>query len=102
MSYYSIRPLAEQELDDYVAYIAKDNIDAALRLYEAAEETYEQLAEFPKIGEYYPSTNPLLFNVRYFPITGFKNYLVFYQCRENHVEIIRVINKSKNIRQILG
>ena len=101
MSLYTIRPIAEQELDDYATHIAKDNIDAALRLYDAAEETYKNLSEFPEIGESYPSSNPLLFNIRFFPVKGFKNYLVFYQPLDNHIEIVRIINKSRNIKHIL-
>ena len=101
MSLYTIRPIAEQELDDYTAYIAKDNIDAALRLYDAAEETYRNLARFPEMGESYQSSNPLLLNIKFFPIKGFKNYLVFYQPAGDHIEIVRVINKSRNIRNIL-
>ena len=101
MSLYTIRPIAEQELDNYVSHIAKDNLDAGLRLYDAAEETYKNLAAFPAMGESYPSSNPLLFNVRFFPINGFRNYYVFYQPVDKHIEIIRVISKSMDIENIL-
>jgi len=98
---YTISPVAEQELDEYALYIAKDNLDAALRIYDAAEETYRNLAEFPEMGETYNSSNKLLSHVRFFPIKGFSNYLVFYQRIDKKIEIIRVLNKSKHIRNIL-
>ena len=101
MSLYTIRPIAEKELDGYALYIAKDNLNASLRLYEAAEETYQNLAMFPEMGEIYFSHNPLLSEIQFFPIKGFKKYLVFYQVTPNGIEIIRIINKSRNIKNIL-
>ncbi len=101
MSLYTILPIAEQDLDNCATHIAKDNLDAALRLYEAAEETYQNLAEFPDMGEIYPSSNNLLLDIHFFPIKGFRRYLVFYQSTSGGIEIIRVISKSRNIRNIL-
>lgn len=101
MATYTIRPIAEQELDQYAQHIAEDNLSAGLRLYDAAEETYHNLADFPNMGEKYISSNPLLANVHYFPIKGFKNYFVFYQPSDNGIEIIRIINRSRNIKNIL-
>lgn len=101
MASYTIRPIAEQDLDEYALYIAKDKLDVALRLYEAAEKTYQNLAEFPDMGEKYISSSPLLSGIQFFPIKGFKRYLVFYQTTQDGIEIIRIINKSRKIKNIL-
>ena len=44
------RPLAERDLTDCAAYIAEDNVDAALRFVDAVEETVAALAESPMLG----------------------------------------------------
>lgn len=102
MNHYIIRPQAEDDLDEYAENIAKDNIGAALKIYDAAEKTYQQLAELQTMGEEYISVNPLLKNVRFFPIKGYKKYLVFYIPYDKHIEIVRVLNTSRNIKKILG
>ncbi len=40
MAHYVIMPQADADLDEYAAYIAEDNLQAALGLYDAAEKTY--------------------------------------------------------------
>lgn len=103
MAHYIIRPQADADLDEYAAHIAEDNLQAALGLYDAAEETYQKLAQFKEMGEVYNSSNPFLKNIRFFPISGsYIKYLVFYIPYENHIEIVRVINKARKIRNILG
>ncbi len=102
MPSYNILPEAEKDLDEHALHIAKDSLDVALKLYDATEETYQMLAEQPKIGERYPSQNPLLANIRFFPITGFRKYLVFYKAAGKVIEIVRVLHISRNIQNILS
>ena len=101
MAKYTIRPLAEADLDEQVAYIAQDNITAALNMYDSAEATYQQLAEFKQMGKPYLSDHLELANVRFFPIKDYQNYLVFYIPFETHIDIIRVVNSARDIENIL-
>lgn len=39
-----IRPRASVDLDEQFAYIAEDNFDAALNFFDAARQTFSQLA----------------------------------------------------------
>ncbi|MBN4050039.1 type II toxin-antitoxin system RelE/ParE family toxin [Nitrospira defluvii] len=99
---YRILIEAEKDLDEHAFHIAKDNLNAALRLYDAAKETYRMLSEQAKMGECYPSQNSLLSNIRFFPIKGFKKYLVFYRPSGEEIEIIRILHISRNIKNILS
>lgn len=45
-----IRPRASADLDKQFAYIAANNFDAALRFFDAARQTFSQLAQMPGIG----------------------------------------------------
>jgi len=89
---YQIRPLAEADLDGHAHRIAIDSLDSALRLYDCAAETYQMLAEFPQMGLVYRSQKSELKNLRYFPITRFPNYLVFYRPIETGIDIIRILH----------
>lgn len=40
----AITPRASLDVDEQVAYIAKDNFDAALRFFDSARQTFSQLA----------------------------------------------------------
>ena len=100
--HYQLRPQAERDLDECAAYIAKDNLDAAFSLYDAAEETYRNLAQHPKMGRAYTSNASSLRNIRCFPIKGFSQYLVFYAPDGDRIDIIRVLNTARDIENILN
>ena len=47
---FRLSPEAEQQIDAIGAFIAKDSIDAALKIYDALEHAFQLLAENPGIG----------------------------------------------------
>ncbi len=50
-----IRPKASQDLDDHFAYIAENNLEAALQLFDAARSTIAQLARILGVESFYLS-----------------------------------------------
>ena len=101
MPCYNVLPQAEHDLDDCAEYIAEDNLEAALRLYDSAENLYQTLAANPQMGEQYPSQNPSLSDIRFFPIPKFKKYIAFYRPTDQGIEVVRVLRVSRNISNIL-
>lgn len=87
---YRIRSRAEADLDGHARYIARDNLEAALLLYDQAEKTYEMLGGMPSMGALHQTSKSELMGLRYAPIKGFSRYLVFYQPKDYGVDIIRV------------
>ncbi len=65
---YQIRPQAEADLDGHARNIARNNLDAALRLYDLAEETYQMLGKMPYIGAIHHTARSELMGMRYAPI----------------------------------
>jgi toxin ParE1/3/4 len=59
-----IRPKASQDLDEHFAYIADNNLEAALRFFDSARSTIAQLARMPGMGSLYPVDNPRLQGLR--------------------------------------
>ena len=47
---YRLTPEARANVDEICAFIARDSLDAALRVVEALEEAFERLADKPELG----------------------------------------------------
>ncbi|MEL6165343.1 MAG: type II toxin-antitoxin system RelE/ParE family toxin [Cyanobacteria bacterium J06628_3] len=95
------RPQVIRDLIDLATYIAANNMDVSDKFLTAAEETFKQLAQTPKIGKVREFDNPNLANIRQQTIKEFRNYLVFYRTRDNDVEILRVLHGRRDIDAIL-
>jgi len=92
-----IYPSADADVDDAARFIAQDNLTAALRFYDAVDQTYRQIREHPTRWPRYELDHPRLANLRKRSVLGFRNYLVFYQIDVNIVEIIRVLHGARDI-----
>lgn len=87
-----IRPAADADLDNHARHITEDNLDAALRFYDQARRTFDDLAAMPGMGIPYPSDEPRLTGLRFFPIKTFPNHLVFYRPSADGIEVIRILH----------
>lgn len=87
--------LAKLDLLSIWAYIAEDNPNAADKLLESIDEKCKLLAENPKLGQARPDIAPTM---RYFPI---KNYLILYQEHASGIEVVRVIQGSRDLNAII-
>lgn len=73
-----LRDQADHEIDEIAEYIASRNLDAGKGFYDAVQADFERLAQFPGIGAIRQVRNLKLHGLRSLPITGFRNYLIFY------------------------
>jgi toxin ParE1/3/4 len=92
---YIVKARARLDLRNHWRYIARDNLPAADRLLDAAEETFELIAETPGIGSQRKFRK--LADVRSRAVTGFRNYLIFYQTRGETVVIVRVLHGMRDL-----
>lgn len=101
---YSIkkRPQVIHDLIEIATYIGENNLNMSDQFLIAAESTINQLAQYPLIGKQCNFKNPSLNNIRQYPIKKFKNYLIFYIVSNLEIDIIRVIQGSRNIENILA
>lgn len=96
-----ITPRADSDIDACFAWIRKDNPAAALRLLDAIERTCDLLSRMPGIGSPRYAEISLVHGVRMLPVTGFKNYLLFYIEHEDSVDIIRVLHGARDLPEAL-
>jgi len=101
-SQYRVLPAADADLDDQAAYLARvAGLETALRFYDAASATFEDLVGMPGLGELRPTTNPRLEGLRVWRIKGFENHLIFYRQVADGIEVVRVLHGARDIDPIL-
>lgn len=93
-------PAARADLGDAIDFLASKSPQAARRFVEAAYETLEFLALFPRSGTLYEPLTPRLAGVRWFPVRGFETWLVFYRVTDR-VRIERVLYGTRDIPAVL-
>ena len=98
---FVVLPAADRDLDDHYDYIARDSLDAAIRMQDAARATFAELAEMPRMGKHRPVRNPQLAGLRQWSIRGFPNHLIFYRETDEGVEILRVLHGARDLDRIL-
>ena len=95
-------PRAEQDLDELAEHIAKENLDAALGLYAAANAAFRRLAEMPDIGVKREFLDPKLTHLRMWPIPGYSNMLVFYDVLGDDLRVVRILHSSRDIAALFS
>jgi len=76
-------PQAAADLIDIASYIAEDNLDAAERFLDAAEEAFALLASMPSMGRAVNFQSPAAQGIRVWRVRGFERYLIFLSCRSS-------------------
>jgi toxin ParE1/3/4 len=97
------RDRARQDLIDIFRYLAREaGLRAAGRFFIQAEATFKRLAAMPDMGTRYEPENPAFADIRFFPISRFTKYFVFYLPTAGGVDIVRVLHGSREIDGILA
>ncbi len=98
-----LRPEAERDLDEQAEHIASEgSVEAALKFYEAAEETLALILAHPRMGVARRFRNPLLAGVRMCLIRGFEKHLIFYRPAKAGIEVLRVLHGARDIERLFG
>lgn len=93
---------ASDDLDEIYNFIAQDNPDIALKFFDAARQTFNQLAKNPEIGTIYEVSKPELQGLRKWRVKKFDKYIIFYRYCEDLIEIIRILYAGRDISAILA
>ncbi|MGH9563223.1 MAG: type II toxin-antitoxin system RelE/ParE family toxin [Terracidiphilus sp.] len=96
-----IRPRALQDLLETGSYLSIEAGESvADRFQDAVEETAQVLLGMPGMGTVCTFHHPRLKEIRRVPVTGFENWLVFYQVRNSDIDVIRVLHGARDIAAI--
>ena len=94
------RPQAKRDVIEIGRYIAEDSLPTAIRFIRAARADMRKLAEMPGMGARREFSNPRLKDLRSWPISGFRNYLIFYLPITGGIEVIRVLHGARDLKRI--
>lgn len=96
-------PQAERDIEECFVYIAEENLEAGLSFLLSVEASFDQNFSFPKIGTNIRYlANKKLGSIRMWPVTKHENYLIFYRILRDRIEIIRVLNSSRDTDTLLN
>jgi toxin ParE1/3/4 len=97
------RRAARQDLVDIFRHYAREaGLTTAHRFHQQAEDTFQQLARMPGMGARYECEHPTLAELRFFPISRFKKYLVFYLPMADGIAVLRVLHGARDVPSILA
>jgi toxin ParE1/3/4 len=93
-------PQARRDLLQLADYIARDSLDTAERFLDAAETAFYLLADMPEMGTRCEFSDPEAADVRMWSIRGFENHVVFYRPLQDGIDVVRVIQGSRDIQNV--
>jgi len=96
MPKYIITREADDDISEILGFIAADNFNAAMSLYDRLIEIFEMLADNKFAGRERPELKE---NLRSFP-EG--NYLIFYRQWAGNIAIVRVIHAARDLDEIFS
>jgi toxin ParE1/3/4 len=103
MSQVVRRPAADHDLVATFRYYAREaGQRVADRFFAEAEATFARLANMPGLGTRYEPHVPLYADLRYFPLSRFRSYLVFYRPIAGGIEVFRVLHGARDLHGILA
>lgn len=90
----------ETDFAEIIAYFAGGvSPELSLRFENCVVETYEQIATHPEIGRRRMDlVHP---EIRSLVVTGFENYIIFYQIRAADVFFIRLLHGARDLPGLL-
>ncbi|MGD0732713.1 MAG: type II toxin-antitoxin system RelE/ParE family toxin [Terracidiphilus sp.] len=96
------RPFAWEDVQQSAEYLANEgSVEIAERFLDAVDGLTQRLASLPQMGTPCRFSNPLLRNVRWSPVPGYRKWLVFYQASDDSIEVIRILHGARDIASIL-
>ncbi|MFI5455353.1 MAG: type II toxin-antitoxin system RelE/ParE family toxin [Isosphaerales bacterium] len=97
-----LRPARQDLVDVFYYYARHGTLPTARHFLAQAEATFQRLARMPGIGTRYEPDEPLYAELRYFPVSRFRVYLVFYRPIPGGIEVLRVLHGARDIPGMLA
>ena len=82
--------------------VTADAPEIAVRFREAVRRTIQSLSQNPHVGPRYSFANPLLQNLRSWPVTGFEAIRIYYALEEDAIHVIRILHGKRDVRRLLS
>lgn len=97
----TIRPRAIDDIVACAVHIGRDSPQAADRFLDAVESACSQLPDYPRRGARYHWLERPGLEIRWTLVPGFKNHLMFYEMREDVIDVIRVLHGARDLQNLI-
>ena len=97
-----ISPAADRDIDGHIALIVREQPEAAIRFIDALATTFDHIVHMPGMGNTRNYRNPRLAGLRMIPVSGFRNFLVFYHAASHTIDVVRVLHAARNVGKIFA
>jgi plasmid stabilization system protein ParE len=87
---------AQRDLEKIRDRIAKENVGASRRVWNAVLDIADLLADNIEAGTKIANAPRRFADVRWFVIPQFRNYLVFYRPHQNTILVLRVLHAARD------
>jgi plasmid stabilization system protein ParE len=98
----TIRPPAAAELAELLSDIEARSQQAAAKVGQQIQRTFDLLEAQPFLGTAYPTTNPQLAGLRYKVVNRYPQFVILYTPRADGIDVRHVVRGRRNIAAILG
>jgi toxin ParE1/3/4 len=91
---FILAPSATHDLDRLSQYFFETNVEAGEKLFQALNQQFYNLTQFPRLGKPYSHLHP---NIRGLLV---EKYIIFYRVTTTQVEIFRIVDGKQNLNQL--
>jgi toxin ParE1/3/4 len=92
---------SEEDLYLVTRFIAESSPDSAARLTTNFLRSVERLVHHPRIGRVAETPASSADELRWLPIDGFPNHLIFYRVAQDQLIVVRIIHGARELESIL-
>lgn len=96
-----VQPQAALDAKEIYSYLFDQNPAVARRFNEAVADTLIDIRDDPGLGIRWHSRDGRLSDLRWKKVTGFKNYLVFYQANNGGIVVVRILHGARDLEAVL-
>jgi toxin ParE1/3/4 len=96
-----LRPQVPGDLASIVQYLATRSPQVANRFAAAAQQSINEIAQWPGKGSPKQFSDRRLTGVRSWSVRGFPNHLIFYRPISNGVEVLAVLHGARDLPSVL-
>ncbi len=90
---------ASRDVARVFVYLGEQNFDAAERFLIAVDSDLKKLAEMPGMGARREFKSPRVVDIRYWLVSDFKNYIIFYRVKNDTLEFLRLIHAARGLEK---
>jgi toxin ParE1/3/4 len=93
---FDITPIAQDDILDHAFYLSDQSMEISDRFYDNVFLSLQRLSDMPELGSVCYFEHADVYNIRIWPVKGFRNYLIFYRIKSDCIQILRVLHGSTN------